>query len=655
MRVHDGRQWLFLDEEIGRGGEGTVLAVAGQPHLAAKIYSTAPDEERCEKLRCMVTLFEQSPELADNCAWPERLISDETGQLRGFLMQRLADQHPVHELYNPEQRKQTYPRATWESLARAAQSCAHIFASLHQHGVVVGDVNERNVLVAGDGTLRLVDCDSFQIQFGDTTYLTGVGVVDYTPPELQGADFRGAVRTANHDAFGLAVLLFKLVFMGRHPFSGGASGDMGAAIATCAYDYPELAHRLKHLVPIGSVPGSVRAMFDLAFADEGIDGGRPTAVEWAQQLEEMATDLQPCGTEPMHRVPSSLSRCPWCLIEATLHYAYFLHEDGEHYVSSWAPRMDEVFAQRLAMAQVPSPPEPSSLQNPDCLSFAMQMARRVANADPPPHQPSWHVQAVGGLAVVGGSALLTFQDLRYALTLATVGVLVWILGKIWNRLHRQPWLRRIATIESLHRRVLVGADHWQAIAHQRRNIDRQLLEVFAQFCEQHEAIVRYRLVELERLAHDNLDETVRPQLEQEFLEDASLPAAITVERLRSLLIRGMVTAADVDRTRLAGLPGMTRAAIDELVGWRQSLEIQLGGRRKPKPRPEQYAAIDHNCLVMQEEIEVKLQAVVGEREAVSEQSFDILEQLHGEYVHDTESLAIKAEQLWLQLRGQAAG
>jgi len=39
--------------------------------------------------------------------------------------------------------------------------------------------------------------------------------------------FRGLERSAGHDAFGLAVLLFHLLFMGRHPFAGRSlAGEM---------------------------------------------------------------------------------------------------------------------------------------------------------------------------------------------------------------------------------------------------------------------------------------------------------------------------------------------------------------------------------------------------------------------------------------------
>ena len=84
----------------------------------------------------------------------------------------------------------------------------------------MGDVNVRNFLVQANGMVALIDCDSYQIRNGTMTWTCDVGVSLWTPPELQGQNFKGLVRTANHDLFGLAMLVFKLLFMGRHPFAG---------------------------------------------------------------------------------------------------------------------------------------------------------------------------------------------------------------------------------------------------------------------------------------------------------------------------------------------------------------------------------------------------------------------------------------------------
>ncbi len=76
--------------------------------------------------------------------------------------------------------------------------------------------------------LRLIDCESFQWTANGKRFACEVGVETFTPPELQGKNFREVIRTINHDSFGLAVMVFLLLFMGRHPFAGRflGRGDM---------------------------------------------------------------------------------------------------------------------------------------------------------------------------------------------------------------------------------------------------------------------------------------------------------------------------------------------------------------------------------------------------------------------------------------------
>ncbi len=95
---------------------------------------------------------------------------------------------------------------------------------VHHSGCVVGDVNHSGILVSGDATVALIDADSFQLQTNGKTYPCLVGVPDFTPPELQGRSLNGVTRTTAHDHFGLAVAIFQLLFMGRHPYAGRYNG-----------------------------------------------------------------------------------------------------------------------------------------------------------------------------------------------------------------------------------------------------------------------------------------------------------------------------------------------------------------------------------------------------------------------------------------------
>ena len=153
-------------------------------------------------------------------AWPSALLSQKAGgTVVGFMMPRFGDHQPIHHLYNPAQRIKYFPRANWAFLVHAARNCEAAFEEVHRADCLVGDVNQSNLLVSAKATVGLIDCDSFQIRSNGALYLCDVGVPIYSAPELQGRlrlpwfDTLGP----NHDRFGSAMLIFQLLFMGRHP------------------------------------------------------------------------------------------------------------------------------------------------------------------------------------------------------------------------------------------------------------------------------------------------------------------------------------------------------------------------------------------------------------------------------------------------------
>ena len=92
---------------------------------------------------------------------------------------------------------------------------------------------------------------------GTRIFRCGVGVPEYTPPELHGKNFASLDRTADHDLFGLAVLVFHLLMMGRHPFSGvplvSADIPIEKAIQDGLYAYARNPTKLKpppHVPPV---------------------------------------------------------------------------------------------------------------------------------------------------------------------------------------------------------------------------------------------------------------------------------------------------------------------------------------------------------------------------------------------------------------------
>jgi len=309
-----------LGRELGRGGEGTVYPVVSAPDLVAKIYLKPPAATKIEKLRSMSR--HATPALLRVAAWPVDVLSDESGAVRGFLMPKVSAREDVHQLYSPRSRRRTFPTVDFRFVVRVATNIARAFAQVHSVGHVVGDVNHGNALVGRDGTVVLIDCDSFQIRAGSRQFTCDVGVPLFTPPELAGHAFRGLKRSANHDAFGLAVLLFHLMYLGRHPYAGKyAAGEMPIerAIAESRFVYGVNAATFGMSRPPGTLPletfgDPIAQLFERAFAPPG-EAARPTAAQWVEALQAFEAQLVGCSATRSHYFPPGPGGCCWCGLE----------------------------------------------------------------------------------------------------------------------------------------------------------------------------------------------------------------------------------------------------------------------------------------------------------------------------------------------------
>jgi DNA-binding helix-hairpin-helix protein with protein kinase domain len=215
---------------IGQGGEGAVYDIAACAEYVAKIYPQPLSRERSTKIQWMAAYANQI--VRDFAAWPTGLLFTKAGRAPiGLLMPKVANRKDIHKLYSPKSRRDEFKRADWRFLIRAAVNTTKAFGAVHSTGCVIGDVNEGSILVAQDATVRLIDCYSFQVISNGQRFACEVGVETFTPPELQGRNLREVTRTTNHDNFGLAIMVFLLLFMGRHPFAGRFLGKGEMPIA----------------------------------------------------------------------------------------------------------------------------------------------------------------------------------------------------------------------------------------------------------------------------------------------------------------------------------------------------------------------------------------------------------------------------------------
>ena len=323
---------LVLDQEIGKGGEGSVWAIAGETSVVAKFYHNGLEAEKARKIEAMCRL--RSDSLLKIAAWPiTTLKAKPSGAPDGLLMPRVNGHHEAHLLYTPKSRRTAFPEAQFPFILHATINSARAFATVHEAGQVIGDVNHGNLLISGDARVALIDCDSFEITDGMAIYPCMVGVPTYTPPELQGQSFQGVRRTKQHDAFGLAVLIFHMLFLGRHPFAGifrGGTSDktIEDAIREFRFAYhPD--NRQTEMDPPPAIPRlteyppELGQLFIRAFGRDGIRGGRPDAHEWLAPLENLSRNLKKCSVHETHHYYHALTSCPWCRVENTFGRAMF--------------------------------------------------------------------------------------------------------------------------------------------------------------------------------------------------------------------------------------------------------------------------------------------------------------------------------------------
>ncbi len=318
--------------EIGRGGEGAVFEVKDNPALVLKLYTEALGRDKAEKLQYMCSI--QDVELGKFAAWPLDVVHSPSGQNCGFVMKKLEGFVPLHMLFSPIDRKRLFPDKGYNFLIHVARNLATAFHKIHYLGIVMGDVNEANILVNANGMVALIDCDSFQVKNGDRYHFCEVGIPRYTPPELlERGSFNQVIRTVDTDSFSLATLIFQLLFLGRPPFTGinlsNEDIDEEKAIKTREFAY-SLRRKRKKLNParnsfeLQNLTDELVDLFHQAFETTGTP--RPAPRQWIAALDTLSKEMITCHHSKLHLYPRKMQQCPWCRFKEKAGIVYFLDD-----------------------------------------------------------------------------------------------------------------------------------------------------------------------------------------------------------------------------------------------------------------------------------------------------------------------------------------
>lgn len=606
LRDAAGRS-LRLGGRLGGGGEGDVFEVEGRADLAAKIYHRPASPEKAAKLVAMAAA--RTDRLLALAAWPIGTLHDPGGATLGFLMPRGRNHKDIHLLYGPKSRRNEFPDADWRFLLRTAANLARAFATIHAVGCVISDINHGNFLVSPRGTVMPIDCDSYQFRSGERVFRCEVGTSLFTPPELQGRPFREVVRTVDHDAFGLAVLIFHLLFMGRHPYAGRfhGPGEMPPerAIAEHRFAYGrDAARRLMepppHTLPLEALPPSLALLFERAFADG--HGPRPSSEAWISGLGALERAPRQCRVEPAHWYAPHLGKCPWCPIEAAVGYAFFGSPSG--------PKPDgfDLAAAWAAIAAVGPPGPAPALPSRGQLALRPSAEACVARR-----------RRIGRIALgisVGALGLVAaFGGLKGAgaFWLAVAAI---VAGFALGRPDKEERRRFEAARAAAETRWRSAVERWEREASDARfkaKLD-ELVRAKVAYADL-PALRQRRLTQ----ARADLRQTqLRRFLEAHLIERAKI-ANIGAGRKAILQAYGIENAWDVTERAIAKVPGFGPALTASLLRWRRSVESRFHHDPSRGLDPRDIAAIDQEIAGLARKLATELRAGPEELQRVVQQ------------------------------------
>ena len=560
-----GGELFSLGEMIGKGGEGRVFALNGRSGAAVKLYNSRLRIDREEKVRAMVHRGYATQ--TDLVAYPREVVFDRVGNFLGFLMQLVSGYRPIHELYSPKSRQRHFPNVDYRFIVHVALNVARAVGKVHQTGCVIGDLNHSGVLVAQDGKVALIDADSFQFRLGQKTYPCVVGVQDFLPPELHDVNLSAVTRSVEHDNFGLAVLVFLLLLMGRHPYAGRHNGPdlpLGQAIAQNKFAFSLLRQASTGIIPppgalaLDVFPALIRQGFETAF---GLDpAARPNASSWIRALTTLKDFLRRCDDVKSHFYPDSAKGCTWCAVSATAGGIEMFPEiamDVEGIPGD--TRATEQAIREFLALQFPVVAElvPKSMTSSRKRSVKLREAKKIRRG-----------QALIGLLMLAGSGVGLFYAAVYWfvwLGLAGWGAVLIGSGKVKPKPFHDAFLQ---ADQALEREIdtFVGRSGLAEVAKMRadvlsaipiyRSIDDHLKEELVKLKSTHEA--RQRAAFLDR-----------------FLIQRAIISGIGPVRKATLVSFGIETAADINQFSVRQVPGFGDVMTRNLLEWRHKLESRF--------------------------------------------------------------------------------
>jgi serine/threonine protein kinase len=284
-----------LEGEIARGGMGVVWrardTLLGRPVAVKEIFPprTAGDgDPDGDRMRARVLREARAAAALHHpgIVTVYDLLEDDGGS---YIVMELLDAESLHDTVALRG-----PLDVHRTIELGRQTASALRAA-HEHGITHRDVKPRNVLLLGDGRVKLADFGISSVK--DDTSLTATGEVVGSPAFMSPEQAQGEPASARTDLWGLGATLYYAV-EGASPFG---EGEAIPTLRAVVHDPPRPMRRAGSLAPIISAllakdPAARPAEEDLPrLFDDAETQGAATATSplLIPGLEGAATAVEP--------------------------------------------------------------------------------------------------------------------------------------------------------------------------------------------------------------------------------------------------------------------------------------------------------------------------------------------------------------------------
>lgn len=226
---------------LGSGGEAKIYEI--NDFTVAKIYEQDKINER--KRVKIEKMLSKNIKCLGIC-YPQEILYNEHGEFVGYLMPKAQGKTLQTSILQKAELMKNFPNWNKKDIVQLCITILEKINYLHEHNIILGDINASNILVKSPLEIYLVDVDSYQIE----DFPCPVGVVYFTAQEIfeenkkyknyyhKTRTYDQYLRSMEMDYFAIAVLLFMIVMGGKNPYSIKGGDSVEENIKNMNFAYP---------------------------------------------------------------------------------------------------------------------------------------------------------------------------------------------------------------------------------------------------------------------------------------------------------------------------------------------------------------------------------------------------------------------------------